>query len=67
MPILFVDDLDEDLVCLLFFTLFSATTQSVDFRSRRFAFRGASGEPPRRFVHCTRKIGHFFTKQLSQN
>ncbi|WP_335427481.1 hypothetical protein, partial [Bacillus sp. JJ1609] len=28
----------------------SLLNKAVDFRSRRFAFRGACGEPPRRFA-----------------
>uniref|UniRef100_UPI00157FE4FE hypothetical protein n=1 Tax=Mesobacillus harenae TaxID=2213203 RepID=UPI00157FE4FE len=42
-----VDKLDENRVCLQSY-LVGGGMGAVDFRSRRFAFRGAGAEPPRR-------------------
>jgi hypothetical protein len=42
-----VDKLDENPACLQSFLVWRGN-EAVDFRSRRFAFRGAGGEPPRR-------------------
>jgi hypothetical protein len=40
-----VDKLDENPACLQSFLVWRGN-EAVDFRSRRFAFRGAGGEPP---------------------
>ena len=38
------------LIMFLGFILVALLNKAVDFRSRRFAFRGAGAEPPRRFA-----------------